>query len=258
MSHSGSNRYIGSIIFYLGYFLALGVAGTLMTGLAFLMPRPQRFHFILLYNRFLVFWFRLCCGVRYQVEGLDQLPAQPCVFLSNHQSEWETIYLQIVKVPTCTVLKKELLKLPVFGWGLRVLEPIALDRSKRAGALKTVLKTGSSRLQSGHSVLIFPEGTRVLPGQRLKYARSGASLACRAGAPVVPIAHNAGERWGRGLIKRSGTLTVRFGPAIETAGRSPDEVTAEVEAWIEQQLSEISEVPRPPQADAHEANDMPV
>ncbi|OBX38201.1 acyltransferase [Halomonas elongata] len=130
--------------------------------------------------------------------------------------------------------------------GLRLLHPIALDRSKPARAMKQVLTQGKQRLEEGLSVLIFPEGTRVEPGQRRRYNKSGAVIACRAGMPVVPVAHNAGERWpGRHWVKRPGRLTLVVGEPIETVGRSAEEVLAETEAWIEAQLAEISEVPRP-------------
>jgi len=133
-----------------------------------------------------------------------------------------------------------------FGWGLRLLRPISLDRSKPARAMKQVLTQGVERLGTGMSVLIFPEGTRVDPGIRKRYNKSGSVVACRAGVPVLPVAHNAGERWpGRHWVKRPGVLRVRIGKPIETAGRMPDEVLAEVEVWIEAQLQEISEVPRP-------------
>jgi len=151
------------------------------------------------------------------------------------------------------VLKKELLNLPIFGWGLRLLHPIALDRSRPSRAIKQVLTQGKQRLEEGLSVLIFPEGTRVTPGSRKRYNKSGAVIACRAGVPVVPVAHNAGERWpGRHWVKNPGRLTLVVGEPIETAGRTPEEVLAETEAWIEATLAEISEVPRPVRDEARE------
>lgn len=235
-----------SLIFYAGYFLAMLVCGVLFVPVSPLLPLRDRYRLLNLYNHFIIAWFRLVCGVRYDIRGLDRLPSGPCVILANHQCEWETVYLQLLKPPVCTVLKKELLNFPIFGWGLRLLHPIALDRSKPARAIKQVLVQGKSRLDEGLSVLIFPEGTRMEPGQRKRYTKSGAVIACRAGVPVVPVAHNAGERWpARHWVKNPGRLSLVVGEPIETAGRTAEEVLIETEAWIEARLAEISEVPRP-------------
>ena len=235
-----------SLLFYSGYFMAILVCGILFLPVAPLLPLPARYRLLNLYNYFILAWFRWTCGVSYRIQGRERLPQEPCVILANHQCEWETIYLQILKPPVCTVLKQELLRIPIFGWGLRLLHPIGLDRTKPARAMRQVLTQGVARLHEGLSVLIFPEGTRVDPGQRRRYNKSGAVIACRAGVPVIPVAHNAGERWpGRHWIKKPGVLNVVVGEPIATAGRPPEEVLAEVETWIEAQLKEISEVPRP-------------
>ncbi|GHC37194.1 lysophospholipid acyltransferase family protein [Aidingimonas halophila] len=247
-----------SMLFYLGYFFAILVCGVFFLPLVPFLPLRGRYRLLNLYNHFIMVWFRMSCGVTYEVRGLEHIPKRPCVILANHQCEWETLFLQVLKPPVCTVLKRELLKIPLFGWALRLLHPIALDRSKPARAMKQVLSQGVVRLQEGLSVLIFPEGTRVAPGERRRYNKSGAVIACRAGAPVLPVAHNAGERWpGRHWIKNPGHLTVVVGPPIETAGRSPEAVLVEVEAWIESTLEEISEVPRPQQASAKPTATMP-
>ncbi|WP_186764512.1 lysophospholipid acyltransferase family protein [Pistricoccus aurantiacus] len=235
-----------SLLFYLGYFLAMLVCGVLFLPVTPLLPLRSRYRLLNLYNHFVIAWFRLCCGVRYDIRGKQHLPDGPCVILANHQSEWETVYLQLLKPPVCTVLKRELLNLPIFGWALRLLHPIALDRSKPARAMRQVLTQGKTRLEEGLSVLIFPEGTRVLPGERRRYNKSGAVIACRAGMPVLPVAHNAGERWpGRHWVKNPGTLSLIVGEPIATQGRTPEDVLIEVENWIEARLVEISEVPRP-------------
>lgn len=239
-------QVVRSVVFYAGYFAALLVIGVLFLPIAPFLPLAGRYRLLNLYNYFLMFWFRIACDVRYDIQGAHHLPDGPCVIQANHQSEWETVFLQVMKPPVCTVLKRELLRLPIFGWGLRLLHPISLDRSKPARAIKQVLGQGVERLNTGLSVLIFPEGTRVEPGERRRYNKSGSVVACRAGVPVLPVAHNAGERWpGRHWIKRPGVLRVRIGEPIETVGRTSDEVLADVEAWIEAQLVDISDVPRP-------------
>ncbi|MYL24676.1 lysophospholipid acyltransferase family protein [Vreelandella massiliensis] len=235
-----------SAVFYLGYFTVMLLCGVLFLPISPFLPLSARYRLLNLYNYFIVVWFRWACGVRYEIEGRENLPSGPCVIQANHQCEWETVFLQVMKPPVCTVLKKELLKIPIFGWALRLLHPIALDRSKPARAMKQVLTQGEARLRSGLSVLIFPEGTRVDPGVRKRYNKSGSVIACRAGVPVLPVAHNAGERWpGRDWVKRPGVLRVRIGAPIDTTDKTPDGVMQEVEAWVEGQLKEISEVPRP-------------
>ncbi|WP_251979114.1 lysophospholipid acyltransferase family protein [Salinicola avicenniae] len=236
-----------SLIFYLGYFLAILVSGLLMLPLGMALPLRARFKLFNCHNRFIVRWLSLTCGIRYRLRGQANVPPGPCVVLANHQSEWETVYLQLLKSPICTVLKKELLEIPLFGWGVKLLKPIPLDRSKPATAMRQVLSHGKQRLDEGLSVLIFPEGTRVAPGQRRRFNKSGAVIACRAGVPVLPVAHNAGEFWGRHWVKQPGTLDLVVGEPVETAGRRPEDVLAEVEAWIQATLDEISGVPRPPQ-----------
>lgn len=251
-------RALRSAIFYFGYFFGILVFGLLCLPVTPLLPLRGRYRLLNLYNHFIVAWFALTCGVRYEVRGREHVPEGPVVILANHQCEWETLFLQVLKPPVCTVLKQELLSLPLFGWALRLLHPIALDRSRPSRAMKQVLTQGPLRLEEGLSVLIFPEGTRVELGQRRRYNKSGAVIACRAGVPVLPVAHNAGERWpGRHWIKSPGRLSVVVGEPISTQGRTPEEVLVEVESWIETQLETICEVPRPARANAP-ANNLPV
>ncbi|HKM14555.1 MAG TPA: lysophospholipid acyltransferase family protein [Marinospirillum sp.] len=239
-------RPLGSLLFYFGYFTALLVIGVPMTLLAIPFPLRQRFTLLNVYNRFVLFWLTITCNIKYHFEGLENIPNTSHVMVANHQSEWETIILHTLKPPLCTVLKQELLNIPIFGWGLRLIKPIPLDRSQPAKMLRKVLKVGGERLDEGLSVLIFPEGTRVAPGCRKPFSKSAAMIACKAGVPLLPVAHNAGEHWDpKSWIKLSGILTLRIGKPIATVGRRADEVIAEAEEWIEKQLAEISAVPRP-------------
>jgi 1-acyl-sn-glycerol-3-phosphate acyltransferase len=134
------------------------------------------------------------------------------------------------------VLKRELLWIPFFGWGLALMSPIAIDRSRGAAALRAIARRGRERLAQGFWVIVFPEGTRVAPGERRPYQLGGAWLAAASGAPVVPVAHNAGLLWPRNaFIKRPGTVTVRIGPPIETENRDPKLINTLAEKWIEEQ-----------------------
>lgn len=206
-----------------------------------LLPFRTRFRFLTGINYFYIFWLRVTCGVKTKVEGLDNLPkGQPYVALSNHQSEWETLYFQLVFRPQAVVLKRELLKIPLFGWALALLKPIALDRSQRREALKQLLRQGSERLQQGIPVLIFPQGTRVAVGKPGRFNKGGAMLAVKNSVPIIPVVHNAGRCWpGRSFVKYPGTVTLVIGEPIQTVGRSVDEVQSEVEAWLTEQMKRI-------------------
>jgi 1-acyl-sn-glycerol-3-phosphate acyltransferase len=206
----------------------------------FPLPRMLRYRLISGWARTVVPLARWLCGIRYRVEGLEHLPATPSVILSKHQSAWETMAFQNLFPPQVHVLKRELLWIPFFGWGLALMSPIAIDRSKGAAALKTLARKGRERIAQGFWVVVFPEGTRVAPGKRRRYQPGGAWLAAKAGVPVVPVAHNAGLVWPRNaFIKRPGLVTVRVGPPIETANRKPEAINAEAEAWIEAQQAEL-------------------
>ncbi|MDR9433245.1 MAG: lysophospholipid acyltransferase family protein [Spiribacter sp.] len=187
---------------------------------------------------------RFIGGIRVDIEGLENRPATPGVILSKHQSAWETLNLLDIFYPQTWVLKQELLKIPVFGWGLGRLEPIAINRRSTRDALRDVVNQGQDKLKKGRWVMVFPEGTRVAVGDRGRYQQGGALLACRAGVAVTPLAHNAGEYWPRrGLKMRPGTIRVRIGPAIATQDKTPAEVMAETESWIEAAMVELTTAP---------------
>ena len=199
-------------------------------------PRHARYRFISGWSRLVILCLRAICGVRWTVEGMENLPARPSVILSKHESAWETLAFQAIFPSQVLVLKRELLWIPFFGWGLALMSPIAINRQRGLSALREVARQGRERLTQGFWVVVFPEGTRVAPGQRRKYQLGGAFLACHAGAPVVPVAHNAGRCWPRNsFLKHPGTVTVRIGPPLEAAGRDPGEINGMAEEWIEAQ-----------------------
>ncbi|HEX6829644.1 MAG TPA: lysophospholipid acyltransferase family protein [Burkholderiales bacterium] len=184
---------------------------------------------------------RAILGIRYRVLGAERIPKVPSIVLAKHQSAWETMAFQRIFPPQVWVLKRELLRIPFMGWGLAMTSPIAIDRDAGRQALKQTLQQGRDRLARGFWVVIFPEGTRVEPGTRGKYQIGGAWLAVHTGAPVVPVAHNAGEFWGKNaILKRPGTITVSIGEPIDPAGLSAQELTARVEDWIEGEMERIS------------------
>ena len=202
----------------------------------FPLPRMLRYRIISGWSCLVVWLARAILGIRWQVEGREHLPARPAVILSKHQSAWETMAFQLIFPPQVHVLKRELLWIPFFGWGLALMSPIAIDRSRGVAALRAIARRGRERLEQGFWVVVFPEGTRVRPGERRPYQLGGAWLAAAAGAPVVPVAHNAGLFWPRNaFLKRPGIVTVRIGPSIEAADRDPKTLNDLAEAWIEEQ-----------------------
>ncbi len=185
---------------------------------------------------------RVICGVHYRVLGIENIPKTPSIVLSKHQSAWETLAFQQIFPAQVWVLKKELLHIPFFGWGLAMTSPIAINRSSGRAALKQIVQQGKDRLKQGLWIVIFPEGTRIVPGKKGKYGIGGAWLATHTGVSVVPVAHNAGELWGKNsFIKRPGTITVSIGAPIDPAGMKASELNARVEEWIELEVVRIGD-----------------
>jgi 1-acyl-sn-glycerol-3-phosphate acyltransferase len=204
---------------------------------AFPLPPIRRYRITSGWAHIMMFLLRLICGIRYRVIGTEHIPTVPSIVLSKHQSAWETIAFQQIFPPQVWVLKKELLRVPFFGWGLALTSPIAIDRSSRKAALKQIVEQGKDRLKQGFWIIVFPEGTRIAPGKKGKYGIGGAWLGTHTGAPVVPVAHNAGEFWGKNsFLKLPGTITVSIGPPINPAEMEPGDLNARVESWIEAEM----------------------
>ncbi|MEX1033984.1 MAG: lysophospholipid acyltransferase family protein [Cellvibrionaceae bacterium] len=232
--------FLRSFLFYLGYGLTGVIAGTLSL-LLWLAPVRWRFRTLLLWNRFVIWWLRITCDIKLNLVDHNQRDKNArFVILSKHQTIWETVFLQYYFEPLSTILKRSLLMLPFFGWGLAVLKPIAIDRSSPMTSLRQVKKLGPKRLRDGFNLLVFPEGTRTPVGQVGHYARSGVEIASSANASVIPVAHNAGECWPAKLfIKYPGTITVVIGEPIATTDRDSRRVTAQVKDWIENQIAQM-------------------
>jgi len=232
-------QWLGSIAFTSFLFLSVPVYASALMAVA---PFSARLTYgvVVRWVDAVLLVLRLCCRLDYVVEGRENLPSSASVVLMKHSSAWETL-AQIQMFPLQTwVLKRELLWIPMFGWALRMLRPIAIDRAGGAGAVQQVLDQGRQRLDAGYWVVIFPEGTRVAAGQSRRYGLSGALLASAAGRPVVPVAHNAGYYWPRhGLLKRRGTIRVVIGEPIPTAGVGPREINEQVQRWVESQVERI-------------------
>ena len=226
-----------SLLYYLLLMLSVGVFGLIIViggligSIAFADRWSSRWG---LTNLRLQSWI---CGLHYRVRGLENLPERPCIVMSKHQSAWETIALRAILPPAQSwVLKQELMRLPLFGLGLKIVRAIPIDRSAGRRAAMKIVTEGIDRLNERRWVIIFPEGTRTEPGEKRRYGLGGAFLAERSGAAVIPIAHNAGVFWRRrGVKKYPGTIDVVIGPPVMPRGRKASEIMKEVRDWIESQ-----------------------
>ena len=229
-----------SALFLLLAILITAPFGLLVT-LSVVLPMRWRFRIIAVW---LTGFMALCShvlGLRYRVVGRENMPRTPSVVLSKHQSAWETVALQAIFPPLVFVMKRSLLLIPFLGWAFAAVKMISIDRGAGKHALRQVEKQGSERLKAGYWVVIFPEGTRIPPGESRRFKTGGAHLAVSAGAPVVPVAHNAGEFWAKNaFVKKPGLITVSIGPAIDTAGKTAEQVTALAEQWVEAEMRRLS------------------
>jgi 1-acyl-sn-glycerol-3-phosphate acyltransferase len=200
----------------------------------------QRYAIPRTWGRFLTWLAGVVCGLKYVVEGQENLPRQPFISLWKHSSAWDTL-AQMFVVPTASwLLKREILWIPIVGWAVKVYKPIAINRSAGHSAVNLVVSQGRDRLASGMGIVVYPEGTRMAPGETRKYGISGALLATQTGAPVVPIAHNSGYFWRRrGIMKKPGTIRVVIGPPIDPKGLDPRAVNQRAQDWIEAKIAEI-------------------
>lgn len=223
--------------------------------LVFPFPYGVRYRLLTSWASFNLWALWVLCGLRPRFHGLERIPEQPCVVMAKHQSAWETIGLLGCFWPQTWVLKQELLRIPVFGWALRLLEPIAIDRGAGRVARQQVVEQGCDRLARKRWVIVFPEGTRTPPYRPGRYHIGGAQLAVAAGVPVVPVAHNAGSFWPRNSPRRyPGIIEVHIGPPIATQGKSAAAVTAEAEEWIEGVMERI----QPPRQDGGPRSDVEI
>lgn len=208
--------------------------------LTFPFPVRTRYAFVSGWARMQLWLARWIVGIRYHVEGHRHLPRGAAIVLAKHQSTWETIALQEILPPQVWVLKRELMWIPLFGWALALLKPIAINRGAGRKAVEQVIEQGRRRLADGFWVIVFPEGTRVAPGHKRRYGIGGAVLAAETGYPVVPIAHNAGNYWPRRtILKKPGTVQVVIGPVIESSGKTAQEIIAAAERWIESEVARL-------------------
>lgn len=205
-----------------------------MTLVALPLSSVWRFRVLTTWPRVQLLLLKVLCGVNYVIDGKENIPDGAAIFMSKHQSTWETFVFNSILPHHVWVLKREIMWLPLFGWGIAMLKPIAIDRSSGKKSVQQLITQGRQRLDSGLSVIIFPEGTRIPPHMRGRYKMGGSILASETGYPVVPIAHNAGTFWPRrSFLIYPGTVRVVIGPVINTRGRNAEDIKNETEKWIE-------------------------
>jgi 1-acyl-sn-glycerol-3-phosphate acyltransferase len=214
----------------------------ILINLSLLLPFWFRIGLIRIWIMTSLAWLKLTCNLGYKVEGLENIPDDGFIIMSKHSSTWETIALQKWFRPMAWVVKRELIWIPFFGWGLKGMEAIAINRGTGRQAIRQLIEEGRNRMDQGRIVMLFPEGTRVMPGQYKPFKLGGAILSQKTGYSILPVAHNAGEFWPRhSWIKWPGTIRVVIGPPIAPEGRKPDQIIKEVEQWVIGTCEKISD-----------------
>jgi 1-acyl-sn-glycerol-3-phosphate acyltransferase len=232
--------FLRSLLFWVVFGLLIVVFAFLLI-LSFPVPFNKRFLLTRAWSTLTIAWLAITCKLRYEVKGLENIGPGPGIVLAKHQSTWETLTLNFWFTPQSWVVKRELLWAPIFGWGMYMMEPIALNRGAGKKAVEQLIEQGRDRLEKGRWIIVFPEGTRTAPGKKGRYRIGGALLAERTGYPVTPVAHNAGEFWPRRqFLKKPGTIQVRIGPPIETGNKTAQQILSEAEQWIESQMVSIT------------------
>lgn len=233
---------IRTIIFYLFSVPYTMIWAAVFGLIAYFIPYPLRYHIVIgIWAKVMHFFTVFILGIRVRVHGLDNIPKEACVIFANHQSAWETYYMQHLFKPQSQVAKASLLKIPLFGWTFALLKPIAIDRSNRRQAMMQVIEKGSERIAEGSSVLIFPEGTRTSPEKPLPFRKGGALLAKKANCKIVPVTHNSGQYWlNDRFAKRAGTIDVYIHPPMDTLNRTAEELTSAAESVVIGKLREIT------------------
>ena len=227
---------VRSTIFYLGYLSSGIIASLLACLIGPFLGLENRLRLFSQWPKFANWFLHISCRIKVEVIGKENLPTEPCVIVSNHQGQWETYSMQYLFHPMCTLLKKELLYIPLWGWAMKMLNPIAINRNKPKEAILQTLEEGSNRLQNGMYVLLFPEGTRVKAGRVGKYARSSFELAKRNGVMVLPLCHNSGDCWpAHKFIKKPGKIKLIIGEPfyVEDSKQS----ASDVRKWVEKKLN---------------------
>ncbi len=229
-----------------GLLFLFGLTVSVIVALPFVMllpllPLSWRFHLIHPWPRFVLWWLKVCCGLRFRVEGREHIPSDPgFIIFAKHSSTFETFALYALFPKACFVAKKQLLRIPIFGWGMQGLRYITIERGRGRDTINLMCQQAVDRLQEGLNIVIFPEGTRRAVGDPPQYKIGGAVMAARTAADVLPMAHNAGLYWPRhSLTKYPGEITIRFLPVIRSSGKKPEQLLSDIQQAIETAQREL-------------------
>jgi 1-acyl-sn-glycerol-3-phosphate acyltransferase len=230
-----------SMLFWPPFLLTTIVVAPLL-GCLIKAPLKYRIGLIRLWINVSLYTLQIFCGMKYQVEGKENIPEDGFIVMSKHSSTWETLALQKFFNPMVWVVKRELTRIPFFGWGLIAMNAIAIDRGTGRKAINQLVEESKKRMDEGRILMLFPEGTRVLPHEKKRFKVGGAVVSEKTGYAILPVAHNAGEFWPRhNWIKWPGTIRVVIGPPIYPEGKKADQIIAEVETWITSTCEAISD-----------------
>lgn len=237
--------WLRSIVFNICVVLITIIHATLSL-FTFFLPYPLRYRFITLWAHLLMFCAKYIGGMQVKIHGAENIPKKSVVIMCNHQSMWETMALQVFFPRQTWVLKRELLRVPFFGWALALLRPIAISRKNPKIAMAQLMTKGKKVLQSGTNVVIFPEGSRSPAGEVAKFKQGAAALAVSAGYPIIRVAHNAGDCWPkRSFLKYPGIIHVIIGMAIPTTEKTNiAALTENSRDWMATQLHHIRKLQR--------------
>ena len=240
-SYSSLSIFCRSLLFSIFSLLSIIGYGAYFTAVAWAFPVAKRHEMIRGYLRFYFSVLKRLCHIDSRIIGIENIPQDRAgVIMSKHQSTWETFMLPIIFENPAIILKRQLLFIPFFGWGLALAKPIGINRSNRSSAMHQLITQGTECLNAGRSILIFPEGTRIPYGKVGHYRLGGARLAVATGYPIIPVAHDAGYFWPRRkFLKRPGTITLVIGPPIETKGLTPEEALEKTKHWIEATITNL-------------------
>ena len=237
--------YLRSLLFYLGYISSTILWGSFATLVGSCLPLRVRFNFVIPpWTGFVIWWLKITCGISVQIEGAEHLQRNsPAILFFKHQSSWDALYSTLLVNPQVTIIKKELLWIPFFGWAFWVTKPIAIDRSQKVSSMRQMIRASNERMKSGNWITIFPEGTRGQLGEVNPFQPGGAIIAASTKKDVIVVAHNCGYYWPRGKFrKQSGTIRVRISPPFSVEGKSYRELNSETEAWMRTTMEELKPV----------------
>lgn len=235
--------FVRSLLFWAGLILSTIIAAPIVS-LLYPLPYRLRYRHAYRWTCFNLWWLKITCRLQCHITGATDIPQGAHIVMAKHQSAWETIALHKLFPPQVWIMKREIFWIPFFGWALATMHTIAIDRSASRKALAQIIEQGKKKLAQGYWIIFFPEGTRVPPGSKGHYKLGAALLATQSGYPVIPVAHNAGEFWKRGVfIKQPGIIDVVIGEPIDSKNLTANALNKKVEEWIEGEMKKISITP---------------